>query len=85
VGIVSPALVSPLVAAVYTILVLTQVPGIDNGFAVAFISGVLGTLIGADLTNLGAIKKVGAPVASIGGAGTFDGVFLSGIIAVLLT
>jgi uncharacterized membrane protein len=34
---------------------------------------------------LGAIKKIGAPVASIGGAGTFGGVFLSGIIAVLLT
>ena len=64
---------------------MTQVPGIDNGFALAYVSGVLGTLIGADLTNLGAIKKIGAPVASIGGAGTFDGVFLSGIIAVLLT
>lgn len=83
VGIVSPALVSPLIAAVYTILVLTQVPSIDNGFALAYVSGVLGTLIGADLTNLGAIKEVGAPIASIGGAGTFDGVFLSGIIAVL--
>jgi uncharacterized membrane protein len=83
VGIVSPALVSPLVAALYTILILTQVPSINNGFALAYVSGVLGTLIGADLTNLGAIKTVGAPVASIGGAGTFDGVFLSGIIAVL--
>ena len=85
VGIVSPALVSPLVAAIYTVLVLTQIPTIENGFAVAYVSGVLGTLIGADITNLGAIKKTGAPVASIGGAGTFDGVFLSGIIAVLLT
>lgn len=85
VGIVSPALVSPLVAAIYTVLVLTQIPAIENGFAIAYISGVLGTLIGADLTNLGAIKKIGAPVASIGGAGTFDGVFLSGIIAVLLS
>lgn len=85
VGIVSPALVSPLVAAIYTVLVLTQVSTIENGFAVAYISWVLGTLIGADITNLGAIKKIGAPVASIGGAGTFDGVFLSGIIAVPLT
>jgi len=85
VGIVSPAFVSPLVAAIYTVLVLTQIPAIENGFAIAYISGVLGTLIGADLTNLGAIKKIGAPVASIGGAGTFDGVFLSGIIAVLLS
>ncbi|MGD0171850.1 MAG: DUF1614 domain-containing protein [Halobacteriota archaeon] len=84
VGIVSPALVSPLVAAVYTIVVLTLFSGVDNAFALAYVCGVLGTLIGADLTNLGAIKQVGAPIASIGGAGTFDGVFLSGIIAVLL-
>jgi uncharacterized membrane protein len=44
----------------------------------------MGTLIGADLMNLGRIQGLGAPVASIGGAGTFDGVFLVGIVAVLL-
>jgi uncharacterized membrane protein len=43
-----------------------------------------GVLIGTDLLNLKKIPKLGAPVASVGGAGTFDGVFLSGIIAVLL-
>ena len=47
-------------------------------------AGVLGTLIGADLINLRKIPKLGAPVASIGGAGTFDGVFLSGVIAVII-
>jgi uncharacterized membrane protein len=51
---------------------------------VAYVSGVIGTLIGADLANLGRIKGLGAPVASIGGAGTFDGIFLTGIVAVLL-
>jgi uncharacterized membrane protein len=50
----------------------------------AYVSGTLGTLIGADLTNLSKVRQLGAPVASIGGAGTFDGVFLTGIIAVLL-
>jgi uncharacterized membrane protein len=44
----------------------------------------LGTLIGADLMNLGSIQGLHAPVLSIGGAGTFDGVFLTGILAVLL-
>ncbi|MGZ4935233.1 MAG: DUF1614 domain-containing protein [Halobacteriota archaeon] len=83
VGIVSPALISPIVAAVFALVVSSQFSSV-NAFAVAYVSGVLGTLIGADLTNLGAIKGMGAPVASIGGAGTFDGVFLSGIIAVLL-
>jgi len=50
----------------------------------AFIAGTLGTLLGADLLNLGHIQALGAPVASIGGAGTFDGVFMIGIIAVVL-
>ena len=44
----------------------------------------MGTLIGADLLNLDKIGDLGAPVASIGGAGTFDGIFLTGILAVLL-
>jgi uncharacterized membrane protein len=44
----------------------------------------MGTLIGADLSNLDKIAGLGAPVASIGGAGTFDGIFLTGILAVLL-
>jgi uncharacterized membrane protein len=52
--------------------------------ALAYISGSMGTLIGADLLNLGAIRRMGTPVASIGGAGTFDGVFLAGILAVLI-
>jgi hypothetical protein len=39
--------------------------------------GSLGTLIGADLLNLGVVRGVGTPVTSIGGAGTFDGIFLT--------
>ncbi|HXR25479.1 MAG TPA: DUF1614 domain-containing protein, partial [Candidatus Binataceae bacterium] len=68
----------PIVAAL-TALVLTGVmSGGAHVDAVAFVSGVLGTLIGADLMNLNQLNTLGAPVASIGGAGTFDGVFLSG-------
>ncbi len=52
--------------------------------ALAYVIGSLGTLIGADLMNLGNIQGLGAPIASIGGAGTFDGIFLTGILAVLL-
>jgi uncharacterized membrane protein len=44
----------------------------------------MGTLIGADLLNLHRVAEIGAPLVSIGGAGTFDGVFLTGIIAGLL-
>jgi uncharacterized membrane protein len=55
-----------------------------NAPTLSYIVGTLGTLIGADLTNLGKLQGLGAPVASIGGAGTFDGIFLTGILAVLL-
>ena len=79
VGITTPILISPIVAAVLAYVLPSGAPRV-----IAYVSGVLGTLIGADLSNLRAIPELGAPVASIGGAGTFDGVFLSGIIAVLL-
>jgi len=79
VGIATPPLISPIAAALTAIILLPSAPRV-----VAYVGGVLGTLIGADITNLRAIPKLGAPIASIGGAGTFDGVFLSGIIAVIL-
>jgi uncharacterized membrane protein len=44
----------------------------------------MGALVGADLWNLPRIGELGASVVSIGGAGTFDGVFLTGILAGLL-
>src|SRR5579875_3317551 len=52
--------------------------------ATAYVGGSIGTLLGADLLNLPRLRSLGVGVASIGGAGTFDGVFLSGIIAVIL-
>ncbi len=79
VGIAVPMFVPPLTAAgVSLILAFRQAP------PVAYVSGSLGALIGADLMNLGRIADLGAPIVSIGGAGTFDGVFLTGIIAGLL-
>lgn len=83
VGIVSPGLVAPAASAIFALVISAQVSSV-NVFTLAYVSGVLGTLIGADLTNLKAIKGLGAPVASIGGAGTFDGVFLSGVVAILI-
>ena len=78
-GIATPMFVPPIIAALCGWLL-----GGHHADAVAYVSGVLGTLIGADLLNLSKIKGLGAPVASIGGAGTFDGIFLTGIVAVLL-
>ena len=56
----------------------------EHAAPLAYICGSLGTLFGADLLNLDKVQGLGAPVASIGGAGTFDGVFLVGIVAVLI-
>jgi uncharacterized membrane protein len=79
VGIAVPMLVPPLIAAgVALLLAFRRAP------PVAYVAGSMGTLIGADLLNLGQIARLGAPVVSIGGAGTFDGVFLTGILAGLL-
>ena len=79
VGIQTPTFVPPIAAAVAAIILSPSNPAV-----VAYVSGTLGALIGADLLNLGKIPDLGAPVASIGGAGTFDGVFVTGIIAVIL-
>lgn len=80
VGIAVPTLVPPLTAAVIAMALAGR-----KAPPLAYIAGTMGTLIGADLLNLGRVQGLGAPVASIGGAGTFDGVFLTGILAVLLS
>ena len=78
-GIGMPILIAPLSAALVAILLNPEASP-----PLAYISGTLGVLIGADLLRLKDIKKLGAPFASIGGAGTFDGIFITGIVAVLL-
>jgi uncharacterized membrane protein len=52
---------------------------------IAFCAGVLGPVVGADLMNLKYISKTQVGVASIGGAGTFDGIVITGLLAVLLS
>ena len=78
-GIGMPFLIAPLTAALAAILINNQ-----QSAPLAYIGGTLGVLIGADLLHLRDIRKIGSPFASIGGAGTFDGIFLTGLIAVLL-
>ena len=79
VGIAVPMLIPPLTATgVALLLAFSEAP------SVAYVAGSLGALIGADLLNLPRITAISAPVVAIGGAGTFDGVFLTGILAGLL-
>ena len=78
-GIALPVFVPPLSAAIVALLLSRRQAG-----PLAYICGSLGTLIGADLLNLNKVQGLGAPIASIGGAGTFDGIFLTGVLAVLI-
>ena len=79
VGIAVPVFLPALITAVLAVVLARE-----RAAPLAYVAGSLGTLIGADLTNLDKISDLGAPVASIGGAGTFDGIFVTAILAVLL-
>ena len=78
-GIAVPTFIPGFAAAALAIL-LTR----EHRPVVAYVAGTIGCLVGADVLNLALITHLNAPIASIGGAGTFDGVFVSGVIAVLL-
>ncbi|MEW6353048.1 MAG: DUF1614 domain-containing protein [Pseudomonadota bacterium] len=78
-GVTMPIFIAPVTAALAAIAIDPQ-----QSAPLAYIGGTLGVLIGADLLRLKDIRKMGAPLASIGGAGTFDGIFLTGLVAVLL-
>ena len=80
VGITMPAFIPPLVAVATA---LASAPG--EAAPVAYVGGTVGTLVGADLLNLPAVRRMPALMLSIGGAGVFDGVFLVGVLSALLT
>jgi uncharacterized membrane protein len=79
IGIGEPIFIPPLLTTAVALLISRKYAA-----PLAYIAGSLGTLIGADLLNLGKIQGLGAPIVSIGGAGTFDGIFVTGILSVLL-
>jgi len=77
-GITLPFFIPPIFSALFAIMLAPEFAA-----QIAFIAGALGVLIGADLLNLKRAKESG--MVFIGGAGVFDGIFLVGIVAVLLT
>jgi uncharacterized membrane protein len=79
IGIAMPGLFPSLMAAMSALLFVP-----DQAPPVAYVAGVLGPLIGADLLHLRDVSKISTGIASIGGAGTFDGIVLSGIVAAYL-
>ena len=84
VGIAMPAFASPAVAVGVVWLLLMPTEYAMVRAPIAFIAGVSGPLIGADLLHLRDITRISTGIASIGGAGTFDGIVLSGLLAAFL-
>ena len=82
-GIATPAFVPPITVALATLFVHWVSP-LSCPTQVAYVGGTLGTLIGADLLNMRKVAGLGASMVSIGGAGTFDGIYTTGLISVLL-
>ncbi len=78
-GIAMPVLIAPLTAALVAVLIDPE-----HSAPLAYIGGTFGVLIGADILRLKDVRQLGTPLASIGGAGTFDGIFMTGIVAALL-
>lgn len=85
-GIAVPMFIPPIVSVLMSYIVLTifNLPLIVLP-KMAFSSGVLSALFGADIMHLKDLEKIGSGVVSIGGAGTFDGIFLTGVFAVIFS
>ena len=86
IGILMPAFIAPLVCVGGTWLACRLWPGVgpENLAPIAFTAGVAGPIIGADLLHLRDLLRTPVGIMSIGGAGTFDGIVLSGVMAALL-
>ena len=79
---------APAVAAAFYSVSVFWVD-ITKAAPIAYVSGVLGTLIGADVFHIQDILSTTPPlgervVLSVGGANIFDMVYLSGVVAVML-
>ncbi len=80
-GITLPGFIAPAVAIAGTCILLYSDEFAVVRAPVAFVAGIVGPLIGADLLHLKDISHVNTGMLSIGGAGTFDGIVLSGVAA----
>ncbi|HEX9722424.1 MAG TPA: DUF1614 domain-containing protein [Candidatus Paceibacterota bacterium] len=78
-GITLPVLFPALFALVFALVLAHEIAA-----PVAFIAGVFGVIVGADLLRLPKVMRDNQGVLSIGGAGVFDGIFLIAIIAAFL-
>ena len=84
-GIVSefPYFLIPSLLAVLIALLIYR-RDVSKGAPFAYAVGTLGTLIGADVYHLPELFETGFLIGSIGGAGVYDMVFISGFLAMML-
>jgi uncharacterized membrane protein len=79
VGVTMPVFVAPLAALTAGVVLAPSNPA-----PMAYVAGTYGVLLGADIGRLREALRQDAPMLSIGGAGTRDGIFMAGLVAVLL-
>jgi len=85
-GVAVPTLIPPVASALTSLASCLALGIVHFAPAVAYAAAVYGTIVGADLANLAkCLRDPSASMISIGGAGTFDGIYLSGVAALLLT
>lgn len=82
VGVVMNPFVAPFFSVLFSFFLFSRFPLLVP--VTAYVSSVLGTLIGADLLNLNKVLEASPQVVSIGGMGSFDGIFLSGLFSIIL-
>jgi uncharacterized membrane protein len=58
--------------------------GLYNCARLAFVSATLGTIIGTSLINILRMRKLSTSIISIGGFGSFDGIFLAGLLSTIV-
>ena len=82
VGIRAPLFIPGLTALLCGMLLAGDM-GLSAG-VIAFVSGTMGTLLGANIAHLPHVGDLEVPQVSIGGAGTFGAIFIGCILSALI-
>lgn len=82
VGVALPNALPVLLTLIFTLIATIVFRA--NPLAFSYSLGALSTLIGADLMNLRKVIKYMRGYVSIGGAGVFDGIYLSSLLSLIL-
>ncbi|HJJ29050.1 MAG TPA: DUF1614 domain-containing protein [Methanocorpusculum sp.] len=83
IGVALPFFVMPLITLVLALVLGWGTGGLAMA-GIAYFAGTVGTLVGGDLLHLRKVIGKNTPMLSIGGAGMFDGIFLTGVVTALL-